>query len=113
MTDTEVFNRITELVCMYFEITEPELKSKRRFMRITIPRHIWHWLIKTQLRWSYPRIGEITGRDHTTIINSVHVVNESFTMDGFGQVSSYDLNRCKLITNEIYELRKYKLRSMI
>jgi len=50
---------------------------------ISTPRHVTIWLAKTCGNLKYTVMGKVLNRDHTSIVNSVNVVNESLdTMRG-------------------------------
>lgn len=69
---------ITSVVCSFFKIPDTNLSSKRRSrMKFVWPRHVFCWLCKKYTLASLNRIGEVTNRDHSTVIHSVDVIEEA------------------------------------
>lgn len=66
---------LRDLVCERFDIDRKKLLHGGRQQRIADARHVLAWSLRTR-RLSYPDIGaEMAGRDHTTAMNSVAVVD--------------------------------------
>lgn len=58
-------------VAQYYELPIDELLGKSREKRLAFPRQIIMYLMREELRVSYPAIGhEIGGRDHTTAMHA-------------------------------------------
>jgi chromosomal replication initiator protein len=58
-------------VSQYFDVTEDEMLGKCREKRLAFPRQIIMYLMREEMRSSYPTIGqEIGGRDHTTAMHA-------------------------------------------
>lgn len=63
---------IRDIVCNFYRINPEEITSIRRNKELVFPRHIFMYLLKTELSMSFPNIGkEVGGRDHTTVIHGV------------------------------------------
>jgi len=61
---------IQEAVAEHFRITPEELIGKSRVKRLTYPRHIAMYLCRNMLpNETTVKIGELFGRDHSTVIN--------------------------------------------
>ena len=63
-------------VCQEFRITHDRLISKQRSVRVVAARDI---IIKC-LRddgWSYPEIGRLLNRDHSTIVHALKRINKN------------------------------------
>jgi chromosomal replication initiator protein len=63
--------RIQELVCERFGVTQDELTGDRRSQNIVYPRQVAMYLARELTDSSLPKIGkEFGGRDHTTVIHA-------------------------------------------
>lgn len=63
--------QITQTVSLYFDIPTDELMGKSREKRLSFPRQIIMYLMREELKSSYPAIGtEMGGRDHTTAMHA-------------------------------------------
>ena len=68
---------IQKIVCQHFKISIREMLSKRRSRYLVRPRQIAMYLTKNLTSKSLPDIGrEFSGRDHTTVIHSVKIINK-------------------------------------
>ncbi len=63
-------DRIIDIVCDHFHINKNDLTGKRRNKDIVVPRQICIYLMWSQLSVPLINIGELFGRDHTTIIHA-------------------------------------------
>jgi chromosomal replication initiator protein len=64
--------RCLRAVCLYYGVTEEELKSKSREQRIVVPRNHFCWVVyRNRLDMSYPMLGRFLSKDHTTIVHAV------------------------------------------
>lgn len=62
---------IITTVASYFDVTHPDMLGKCREKRLAFPRQIIMFLMREEMRCSYPTIGhEIGGRDHTTAMHA-------------------------------------------
>jgi chromosomal replication initiator protein len=64
-------DRITAVVCEHFGVERSDLLSRRRSRHIATPRQVAIYLCRMHLGTSYPRLGELFGRDHSTAIHAV------------------------------------------
>lgn len=63
---------IQKATAIYFGLSKLELISRRRTLKLTLPRQIAMYLAKTLTPRPYPEIGRwFNGRDHSTVIHSV------------------------------------------
>ncbi|MBI2410170.1 ATP-binding protein [Candidatus Kaiserbacteria bacterium] len=60
-------NIITNTAALY-KVDIDELMSHSRQARLILPRHTIMYLLRRELNVSFPKIGKIMGKDHTTII---------------------------------------------
>ena len=76
---------IVEVVTRYYDVKLIDLQSRRRHKSIVEPRQVCMWLARKRTRFSLEEIGGyFGGRDHTTVMHSIEVVdNRMNTEDGF------------------------------
>jgi chromosomal replication initiator protein len=68
-SDSLTVEQILDAVCFYYSLETPILKSRQRTQTIALARQVAMYLLKEELHYSLPHIGEILGgRDHTTIL---------------------------------------------
>jgi chromosomal replication initiator protein len=68
-------DEIQRAVCEYYRIDRSEMSSKRRARAIVRPRQVAMYLAKVMTPRSYPEIGrKFGGRDHSTVIHAVRLV---------------------------------------
>lgn len=71
--DKKILNSkfLIETVINYFDLTLEDIVGKSREQRLAFPRQIIMYLLREELRVSFPSIGkEIGGRDHTTAMHA-------------------------------------------
>ena len=69
-------------VCMFFNISEKDIKSKNRTRAIAYPRQIGMYLTKTLTNYSLQQIGKIYGgRDHSTVKHSNDKIKTLYNKD--------------------------------
>jgi len=62
---------LTETICSFFDIAMEDMLGKSREKRFAFPRQITMYLLREELKLSYPNIGEeLGGRDHTTAMHA-------------------------------------------
>jgi chromosomal replication initiator protein len=58
-------------VCDFFDVAQQDILGKSREKRLSFPRQIIMFLLREELKLSYPAIGtELGGRDHTTAMHA-------------------------------------------
>lgn len=72
---------IQKAVCDYFVVRLADLKSSRRDRSIARPRQIAMYLAKELTSKSLPEIGLAFGRDHTTILHAVRLIEDLVKSD--------------------------------
>ncbi len=73
---------IQTAVCSQFSVRLVDLRSKRRTRNIAVPRQIAMYLCRKLLQSSYPAIGAMFGgRDHSTVIHAVTVIERRMKED--------------------------------
>jgi chromosomal replication initiator protein len=74
-------DRITTVVCEHFGVERSDLLSRRRSRHIATPRQVAMYLCRVHLRTSYPRLGELFERDHSTVIYAIGTTNARLQRD--------------------------------
>ena len=74
-------DRITTVVCEHFGVERSDLLSRRRSRHIATPRQVAIYLCRMHLGFSYPRLGELFGRDHSTAIHAVETTQARLNRD--------------------------------
>lgn len=73
---------IERLVCDQFHLSSCALRSKRRSREVAGPRQLAMYLCRKYTRASFPAIGDhFGGRDHSTVIHAVQVVERRIEED--------------------------------
>lgn len=89
---------IIKAVSEFYDIKEEDLINQSRKREIVLPRQICMYLMREELKSSYPFIGErFGGRDHTTVMHACDKINKILqTSDGLSDEIS-------TIKNKVYE----------
>lgn len=62
---------LINIVCDFYNIEEADIMSETREKKISMPRQIIMFLMREEMKASFPHIGkEIGGRDHTTVLHA-------------------------------------------
>ncbi len=73
---------LVDTVASYYDIAVDDILGKCREKRLAFPRQIIMFLMREELRSSYPTIGKtIGGRDHTTAIHAYSKINADLQED--------------------------------
>lgn len=68
-SDSLTVEQILDGVCQYYNLETPILKSRQRTQAVALARQVAMYLLKEELHYSLPQIGEVLGgRDHTTVL---------------------------------------------
>ena len=75
-------NEIQRTVCQFYRVDRTEMSSKRRARAVVRPRQVAMYLAKVLTPRSYPEIGrKFGGRDHSTVIHAVRLIEDLRTRD--------------------------------
>ena len=75
-------DEIQRTVCQFYRVDRTEMASKRRARAVVRPRQVAMYLAKVLTPRSYPEIGrKFGGRDHSTVIHAVRLIEELLTRD--------------------------------
>ena len=84
---------IVKLTARYFSVEVSDLKSRRRFRDLVIPRNVASFLARQHTLLSFPQIGKhIGGRDHSTVMHSVRWVEQRLDHDHDVSRAVYELS---------------------
>lgn len=74
--------QLIQTVAQYFDVPIDELLGKSREKRLAMPRQIVMYIMREDLKSSYPAIGqEIGGRDHTTAMHGYLKISRELELD--------------------------------
>ncbi len=74
--------QVIEVVTKYFDISIVDVLGKSREKKLSFPRQIAMYLLREELRLSYPAIGgELGGRDHTTAMHAHTKISSNIEQD--------------------------------
>ena len=75
-------DEIQRTVCQFYRVDRSEMGSKRRARAVVRPRQVAMYLAKVLTPRSYPEIGrKFGGRDHSTVIHAVRLIEDLRTRD--------------------------------
>jgi len=73
---------ILKTISDFYDITPGDLIAKNRKQEVVKPRQIAMYLMRSELQYSYPGIGEkLGGRDHTTAIHAYEKISKALKDD--------------------------------
>ena len=76
------FKNIIKAVAEYYDVSEKELLERSRKKEIVKPRQVIMFLLREELKSSFPFIGlKIGGRDHTTAIHACEKIKKEIELD--------------------------------
>jgi chromosomal replication initiator protein len=93
------YKQILKAVSSFYDITLDDLILKNRKKEVVRPRQIAMYLMRHELQFSYPGIGEkLGGRDHTTAIHAFEKISKNLLGD---EKLSEEINQ---IREQIYKI---------
>jgi chromosomal replication initiator protein len=76
------YKQILKAISSFYDITLEDLILKNRKKEVVRPRQIAMYLMRSELQFSYPGIGEkLGGRDHTTAIHAYEKISKNLLVD--------------------------------
>jgi len=88
---TVTVDRIISKVSKKYGIDEEDIKSRKKTKEIANARHVCIYIIRKLTELSLPAIGKIFGRDHTTIMSSLSVVENEIKRNPMYEVEISEL----------------------
>ena len=87
------YDDIATAVCAHFSLRPVDLRSKRRSRNVAVPRQVAMYLCRRLLNASFPHIGELFTRDHSTVIHATTVTQRRIKEDPAFQATVERLER--------------------
>src|SRR5437016_7486081 len=87
------FDDIATAVCDHFSLRPTDLRSKRRSRNVVVPRQLAMYFCRRLLNASFPHIGDLFGRDHSTVIHATTVTERRIKEDTAFQAMAERLER--------------------
>ena len=87
------YDDIAAIVCNHFSLRPNDLRSKRRSKNVAMPRQLAMYLCRNLMKVSFPHIGELFGRDHSTVIHANRVTERRIKEDAAFQATVEQLER--------------------
>ena len=76
------FQHVVQAVCEFYNISQKDLLSKTRKQEIVKPRQIAMYLLREEVKFSFPLIGKkFGGKDHTTAIYAYEKIKKEIEQD--------------------------------
>ncbi len=79
--------KIVATVCERFGLRPQDLNSPRRSRHITLPRHVAMYLCRRLMGASFPHLGQLFQRDHTTVMHGVSSIEQRVKQDAAFQLT--------------------------
>ena len=74
--------KVIEITAKHFQVRVDEICGNKRDKHIVVPRQIAMYLLRSELKMSFPKIASELGRkDHTTAIHSVEKIEKAIKLD--------------------------------
>ena len=86
-------DKIFAAIFKKYNVTKEDVLGKKRNREIANARHMAIYLIKEITEMSYPDIGKIFSRDHTTAIASYQAIEKRLSSDALAQVEIDELKK--------------------
>lgn len=77
----ELANEFIECVCIYYNITNKDIRGKDRFRNIVMARHMAMYILREKVKLKLKVIGDLFGRDHTTVMNAIRSIKNQSDVD--------------------------------
>ena len=87
------FDSISRAVCERFAVRPQDLRSRRRTQQVAVPRQLAMYLCRRLTHASYPRIGELFGRDHSTVMHATDATERRRQTDADFHATVEELER--------------------
>jgi chromosomal replication initiator protein len=81
------FDAIVDAVCDHFSLRPTDLRSKRRSKNVAVPRQLAMYLCRRLMHASFPHIGQLFSRDHSTVIHATTVTERRIKEDAAFQAT--------------------------
>lgn len=71
-----LYEMLSQRCASKYGVTLEQIHGEARFAHVARARHEAMYLIRAKFKWSYPVIGRLFNRDHTTVISAVRRIQE-------------------------------------
>jgi chromosomal replication initiator protein len=71
---TAPVDRVIEIVGKFYGVAQADLLGTDRTQHVAMVRHIAMYLARAHCRLSYPELGGVFGRDHSSVIHAVRMI---------------------------------------
>lgn len=85
---TAAFMAVCEVVCGYYGISHQKLMQPVRDQKLVHARQVAWFLLREHYSLSFPAIGAMFGKDHTTIMHGIRVAPQKATADELAALST-------------------------
>jgi chromosomal replication initiation ATPase DnaA len=85
LSDAETEAYIKREICLAFGVTESRLMGRKRDQHVAFARQVAIWATRKWTSYSYPVIGRLYNRDHSTTIHAYHVIERRMVDRHFAQ----------------------------
>ena len=82
-------DKIISIVAKRYDISKDDILSKKRDQNIAYARNVSIYVIRSVTQMSFPEIGKIFNRDHSTIMSSNKVIQEKVASN---QLTELEIN---------------------
>jgi len=79
---------VCEAVCEYYGITHQELLQPVREQKLVHARQVAWFLLRKHFSLSFPAIGALFGKDHTTVLHGIKMAPQKATADELAELST-------------------------
>ena len=86
-------DNIINTVAAYYDVKPELLRSKKRDAIYAQPRHVAIYLIRVFTSMSFPAIGKIFSRNHTTMMSSYEVINKELKTNPTMEIAINELKK--------------------
>lgn len=74
--------KIISIVAKHYRITQDDLVGSRRNKEFIHPRRLTMYLIRSELKYSYPQVGRaVGGKDHSTVMHALKQFDKELVKD--------------------------------
>ena len=75
------YKKIVDKTCKFYQISKEDILGRSRTKDINRARQVSCYLMKYELKMSFPQIGAVFSRDHSTIMNGVTNIEKGLKLD--------------------------------
>ena len=84
---------VIDKVCRKYGLNQDDIKGRKKTKEIAMARHICIYIIRKLTDLSLPAIGRILGRDHTTVMSSLQVIETELRTNPLLDIEINDIIR--------------------